>query len=306
MEKPLIIFDTDMDTDCDDAGALGLLLTQVNAGRATLLGVIADAPAAAVAPCCETICRYYGVDTTIGAVYERDYANTPRFADYRAHRAGIQSARYYNAMLANGKRDTDFPPAARAYRTLLAEAPDHSVTVVAVGLLTALAELFLTKGDDISPLSGVELFARKVKYVVSMGNATYPAVTEKNFNYNMDREGSKTFFALCPCSVYVCPDGSDVITGDSFSRRFPANHPLRIAYEAWCEGEGRGRSSWDLISLLFALQPQSELFTARSFGTVRYSLSNRTYWEAGTRTDYDLRITVSSAKMAEVLEALVK
>ena len=36
--KPIIIFDTDMDTDCDDAGALLMLINAHLRGDASLLG----------------------------------------------------------------------------------------------------------------------------------------------------------------------------------------------------------------------------------------------------------------------------
>lgn len=308
MQKPLIIFDTDMDTDCDDAGALGLLLSYVKAGKATLLGVIADTPAKHVAGCCEAICDYYGVSVPIGAVYEKDFENHPRFADYRAHRAGIPTERYYNIPLCArvGKKDTDYPAAARVYRELLAAAADNSITVVCVGLLTAVAALFETAEDDLSPLSGIELFRKKVKYVVSMGNAAYPAQTQYNFNYRMDRVAAKAFFDLCPVPVYVCAAGTKVVTGYSFSGTFEKDHPLRVAYEAWCGGEGRGRSSWDLLTLLYALEPQSALFATETHGTIRYEQTNRVYWEPnGTRTDYTLRTTVSDGEMALLLEKLL-
>ena len=42
--KPWILFDTDMDSDCDDAGALAMLLHAHKAGRIELAAVIADAP----------------------------------------------------------------------------------------------------------------------------------------------------------------------------------------------------------------------------------------------------------------------
>ena len=61
MDKPCILFDTDMESDCDDAGALALLLYACRAGEAQLLGVIADAPGACVAPCCELFRRHYAV-----------------------------------------------------------------------------------------------------------------------------------------------------------------------------------------------------------------------------------------------------
>lgn len=295
MEKPLIIFDTDMDTDCDDAGALGLLLQYVIDGKADLLGVIANAPVAGAAPCCEAICAYYGVEVPVGAVYEVRYADAPRFDDYYECRGGLSCERRYNEELKSrvGKRDTDYAEAAEAYTRMLENAPDHSVTVVAVGMLTALAELFDSE-------SGVELFRKKVKCVVSMGNASFPEHQQENFNYKMDRVGAKIFFERCPVSVYVCPDGSDVILGQDFAARFPAEHPVRVAYERWC-GEGNGRPSWDLVSVLFALEPQSPLYCAKTHGTVRYDTSNRTYWERGERTDYDLRVTVPADRMAAVL-----
>lgn len=86
-------------------------------------------------------------------------------------------------------------------------------------------------------------------------------------------------FDSCPVPVYVCPEGTTVVTGHSFSQAFEKEHPLRVAYEMWCGGEGKGRSSWDLITLLFALEPQSPLFKAETHGTVRYDMANRTWWE---------------------------
>ena len=48
--KPLIIFDTDMDTDCDDVGALAMLLTAHNAKRIELLGIVTDSVSEYAAP----------------------------------------------------------------------------------------------------------------------------------------------------------------------------------------------------------------------------------------------------------------
>ncbi len=47
-------------------------------------------------------------------------------------------------------------------------------------------------------------------------------------------------FDSCPVPVYVCPEGSTVVTGHSFSQAFEKEHPLRIAYEMWCGGRGQG------------------------------------------------------------------
>ena len=151
MERPIILFDTDMESDCDDAGALALLLNACRAGEAQLLGVIADAPGTCVAPCCEAFLRHYGVSAPIGAVRAAEYAQSPRFAAYRAHCAAMPPRMFYNRTLAAqvGRTDADYEDAARAYRRMLVSAGDGSVTLVCVGFLTALAALLLTGPDDL-------------------------------------------------------------------------------------------------------------------------------------------------------------
>ena len=307
MEKPLIIFDTDMDTDCDDAGALGLLLKYVKNNKVDFLGIIADTPTEYAAPCCEAICNWYGIEVPIGAVSTEKYKADPRFESYRKHRAGISEEKYYNAILSKrvGKTDKDYTPAATLYRKLLANAPDNGVTVVCVGLFTAVYELFKTQGDEISPLSGTELFAKKVKCVVSMGNADYPEQEKFNFNYKMDKVSSIEFFKKCPVSVYISKMGTDIITGKYFSAKLPNEHPLRIAYESFMGGEGIGRQSWDLIALLYAIKPNSGNFETKTYGTVKFN-GNKTYWKQDCeRQDFVINLTLSDKEITSALEYLL-
>lgn len=296
MDKPLIIFDTDMDTDCDDAGALALLLNAHKRGECTLLGIIGDTPIAAVAPYCEVLCNAYGVCVPIGAVYEQPLLDTPQFADYKTH-YGELDGKHYNAILSAHlhKTDTDYPTAVSLYRRLLTEADDNSVTVLCVGLLTAFAQL-------LSTANGVELVRQKVKRVITMGNAAYPEQRQYNFNYKMDRAGAAVFFEKCPAPIYVCPFGSDIVTGHTLSAHLPDNHPLRRAYEIY-NGEHRGRASWDLVCAWFGVYPDSPFFTAQTHGSVRYDpAEHRTYWVDEARTDYHLSSAISSNEWMTVLE----
>lgn len=307
MKKPLIIFDTDMDTDCDDAGALALLLNAHKEGRCTLLGIVGDAPVSAVAPCCEALCDAYGVRLQIGAVYEHPLIDTPRFADYKFHYGELEG-KHYNATVSAylGKRDTDYPSAKTVYRRLLADAEQNSVTIVCVGLMTAFADLLNSEADAVSPLDGVSLVRQKVKRVISMGNAAYPEMKKHNFNYKMDRQGAQTVFERCPVSIHLCPFGTDIITGHTLSSRLPAEHPLRRAYEIY-NGKGRGRSSWDLVCVYYALNPDSTYFTAETNGSVRYDeQAHRTYWvENGERTDYHLSSAITDRAWMELLEEML-
>ena len=304
MDKPCILFDTDMESDCDDAGALALLLNACRAGEAQLLGVIADAPGAFVAPCCEVFLRHYAVAAPIGAVHAAPFAADPRFAAYRAHCAAMPTHMFYNRTLAAqlGKTDADYEDAARAYRRMLASAQDGSVTLVCVGFLTALAALLQTGPDDLSPLTGKELLRQKVRTLITMGDAPVDGADEVSFNYAMDLTASEIFFAKCPVPVIITPEGTDVLTGAHLSRTLPAEHPLRIAYEQW-NGPDTPRPSWDLIAVYKALHPDAPCFRTQTHGTVHCSAQpGRVWWELGPRADSLLSLTIPSDHMRSILE----
>ena len=322
--KPLIIFDTDMDTDCDDAGALAILLQYVKQGRADLLGILTDAPDRYAAAACEAFCRHYGVSVPIGAVHDASYptGEGTRFDRYRTHRErNLAPARRYTHLLAErvGKRDDEYPAAAKLYRRLLAGVEQGSVTIVCVGTLTAIDELLLTGPDEISPLSGVELVKQKVSRLVSMTNAAWPEVVANNFNYDMYPLASARVTATCPAPIHASPDGARVVTGGSLSARLPAGHPLRLSYEMYNEGEGKGRSSWDLVALYYALEEGSPCFAVHPRGRLCYKADGlHTYWQppaasagAGAgdplpdRADREVRLTIPDAEMAALLEELL-
>ncbi len=258
MENEKILFDTDMDTDCDDAGALAMLLEYVKAGRAELLGIVTDAPTPYAAPCCEILTDFYKTDCPIGAL-SADFAPcSERLEKYRRHSAEWS---LYNREISKPlcKTDRDYPSETEVYRRCLAAAPDNSVTVLCVGLLTSAANALMSEGDEISPLSGVELFKKKVKRVVSMGTPDKVG----DFNWGMDREASESFFASCPAPIYVSQYGGEIITGKTLPKKFGKTHPVRRIYEIFARDNPVGRSSWDLIATLFAVEPDTPLFKNR-------------------------------------------
>ena len=308
MEKPVILFDTDMDTDCDDVGALAMLLEAHLASKATLLGIIADSVCSYAAPACEYLAGYYGVEVPIGAIYAEGYMDTPeniaRFTDYRTHSKNcLQQGRAYNAFFARtiNKTDRDYPSAAKVYRQLLVKAEDNSITVLCVGMLTAAAEALESGADEISPLPGVELFRRKVKKVITMGN---PHSTN-DFNWGKDALGAKQFFALCPVPVYISAEGGNVITGAHLSASLPHTHPLRQAYEIWLGQQNTGRPSWDLIASLYALEPDSPYLRLEALGDCQYDAEEKSLHihSSAYGNCHDLHVSCSPVEMAQVLNS---
>ena len=287
MEKPLIIFDTDMDTDCDDAGALLMLINAHKAGKIDLLGVVADSVCSYAAPFCKEVLRYCGVELPVGEVYGHVPVSSV-FDAYLCHQEACREQAYNKAL---SKRQGKFHSSCDLYRQLLSGAEDKSVTVLCVGMLTAVADTIKAER---------ELFERKVKNVVVMGNP----YKQNDFNLSMDSQSAKEFFALCPSPVYISYLGREIITGNFLSRDLEKDHPVRRAYEIWC-GQG-GRSSWDLIAALFAMEQHTDLFCTEQEGAVAFDPeSKRATVGAGTG-HFVLGLNCQNDEMKRILNSMLK
>ena len=240
-EKSMIIFDTDMDTDCDDAGALLMLINAHLSRKIDLLGIIADSDCEFAAPFCKTVLKYYGLDIPVGESYGH-ITKDMLLIDYRNHQKLCEKVAY-NRMLS--KRDGKIHNSTELYLEMLSKSPNNSVTVLCVGMLTAVYDAIKANKS---------LFEQKVKQVVVMGNP----YKKNDFNFSMDAKSTKGFFEICPCPVFISYLGSDVITGNHLDKALPIEHPVRKAYEIW--SDGNGRSSWDLIAALFAINPTLNAF----------------------------------------------
>ena len=250
-KRPVIIFDTDMDTDCDDAGALMMLIKAHISGDISLKGIIADSVCEYAAPFCKKMLDYYDLNIPVGEIYGRIEV-TDRFSDYLKHQRACSGSAYNRAL---SERTEKFEDSTELYRSLLEESADGGVTVLCVGMLTAVREVIKRY-----PL----LFKKKVSRVVIMCNP----YKDKDFNLYMDARSSKEFFNLCPSPIYVSYLGRGIITGEKLKNALPEDHPVRQAYRIY--NGGCGRDSWDLIASLFAMYPDSPLFSVKETGAISY------------------------------------
>lgn len=300
-----LILDTDMDTDCDDAGALAVLHALVDAGECTLLGVICSVPVPACVAAVRAIDAWHGrAEIPVGLVTVPDYATDPGWQPYREHRGRCDA----NGVLYNGRLggSGSAEPAVGLYRRLLAGQSDGSVTICAVGTLTALAQLLASKADAHSPMTGVELVGCKVRELVCMAIAGYPAGADR-FNWAMDRPSAAQVIRAWPGPLTVSELGQTIPTGARFAAAAPPDSPVRMAYEIFLGGPGRTRPSWDLVTALYAVRGLAGPF-ARS-GPHRLEFSQATgehAWTpdtAGTRRI--LAHLIDDAAMATLLEDLL-
>ena len=307
-----IILDTDMDTDCDDAGALAVLNNYMRQGKVEILGVICDAPTEWGGSCIEVINKYFSHShIPIGVVKTSDFSkeDLERFQSYNEHTNNLSSDIIYNQMIGSeiGKKSCDYPSALEVYRKLLASSDDNSVIICCIGLLTAIEQLLKSKPDKFSQLNGYEIVKQKVASFISMASMSFPKGFE-TFNWRMDKIAAEYVINNCPVPICVSSFGEDVLTGSTLSLKLTTNNPLRKAYEKYLGGPCRNRPSWDQIALLYAMQQDKDLFYEETGLTVKYdSTYNSCTWvdDVNGRKDKYIKLKVSDEKMSEYIESIM-
>jgi hypothetical protein len=170
-----IIFNTDIGANCDDIGALTILPVLADNDEAKILGVI-----------CSSGAPPYTVDTVDVINTDDGRPNIPVGAEqsdfgYSSPQCATQVDAETTTYGHDSVVSTDVPAALTVYCELLADAPDHSVTLVAVGQPKARNDRLLSSTDDASSLNGMELVQLKLQEWVAMGGV-YPSGSEYNFD----------------------------------------------------------------------------------------------------------------------------
>jgi hypothetical protein len=247
MVEPVpVIFDTDMDSDCDDAAALAMLHALADRSEVRVLATTVSSLHTWSAPCTDAINTYFGrPDLPIGA--PKQSGPSP------------QGSRYAQQIAAEFPHDLvsteAAPDATVVYRRCLAAAADRSVVIITVGDLTNLRYLIASGPDAVSSLSGTELVRKKVKQWVCMGSR-YPADLDPKpwGNFKMDPESTVKAIAGWPTLITFTGGGdfaNQVAVGKRLSA-LPKHNPVRRTYELYFGGDAKDRHSADLISVYVA------------------------------------------------------
>ncbi|TFG08137.1 MAG: hypothetical protein EU539_03100 [Promethearchaeota archaeon] len=255
-----VIFDTDMDCDCDDVGALAILHALMDMGEANILGVICDVPLEVSAKCALVINDYYGrSEIPIGLADDKEYKSGEKYKAYKDHRKKLPLTNdFYTEEVVKQFYDKEHDEkkiwdAVSLYRCLLARAEEKSVVIIAVGLLTALNDLLHSKGDNFSNLTGKELIKQKVKKLITMGMGRFPSCMAE-FNWLFDWDAARNVINSWPTELVVSTHGNQFLTGKKLSSQTPETNPVRKSYEVYTQGKHRGNYSWDLLAALYAVR----------------------------------------------------
>lgn len=291
-----IIFDTDIESDVDDVGAVALLHALTDLGEAEILAMGVSAGNPWCAPCLDALNTYFGrPDIPIGVVKGPASESPSKYAE--------QIAQEFPHDLV-GKDAA--PEAAQVYRAVLAAQPDTSVVIVSVGFLTNLRQLLQTKADGHSPLDGRELVRQKVRAWVCMG-AAFPQGRE--WNVHRDAAASRDAIAQWPTPIVFSgfEIGKEIMTGARLREADPKS-PVRRAYELY--NGLNNRESWDQTATLFAVRGWNngleELWKLSPEGCCQVAEDGSNTWQAAGPCQHRYLIAKAPpAHVAAVIEDLM-
>ena len=242
-EPVKVIFDTDMYTDFDDAGALACLHALADAGECEILATVSNTRDCMSVAMCEIINAYYGrPDIPVGCVKGIGVGNDRGGAHDKRYGATVKKY----ARWVRHANSSDAPDAAEVYRKVLSAQPDKSVVICSVGFLSNLRKLVESDRD---------LVARKVKLWVAMA-CSYP--NGREYNSMKDWESSKVALEQWPTPI-VFTDfqyGRDCYAGRALAESAIQGNPVADVFRQnvdSCNGAA-GRSAWDETAVLIAVR----------------------------------------------------
>jgi hypothetical protein len=312
-EPVRIIFDTDMGSDCDDAGALAVLHVYADRGLAQIIGCMYSSGKVPYgAGVVEAINIYYGrPEIPIGAAHD-DEVGDP-VDKMTAEKLARDTAAFGNTIIHS--RDAEEMTALN--RRLLARERDKSVVYLTVGHTKGFHDLLVSKPDDISPLSGRELVEKKVKRWVAMGaegadNKEGHFRREWNFHFNGSAPYTKCLVENCPVPIVYIATGRDVYTGQSLKKTPPGNI-VRTVYRDWLWNVEKKtlddqRPSWDLIAAHYAVNGLGEYLVADEDGWLEFDVDKGSRWIRGERRNPQKLVTLKpgmNKEMADYLNAML-
>lgn len=297
---PRVIIDTDLSKWWDDATAMGIANVLSNQDSLRVLGIVTDVPnAVAVAAIDATNTAYNNPDIPLGAMAGSD-------ADTFDH--GYTDA-LIEGLAHSVNHSDDVPEAVALYRRLLADAPDNSVTIAAIGGYTNLAGLLASTPDDVSDLSGRDLIGAKVNRLV-INDGIFPGGAPPLTNQLIDAEAAEAVITGDWPTPIAWVDGTTGITmlvGQPLCTEVEEDHPMRIVYEELFACGPPGDGNWDAPTLLYAVGDSPEMFSELGKGGAAVlNESGGLTWEPSSERTEDVYIHVADeAGLKARIEALL-
>ncbi len=277
---PLVIFDTDMGPDIDDVLALAMLHSYQKQGMIEIAAVTVSRDSEAGAKYSDVVNTFFGrPDIPIGMYYGDISYNYDDRISY------VSTADSWP----NDVAENPIEPGYVIQRRVLANAAvtGRDVLIIQTGFSGNLSDLVESGGDDISEMTGAELIQDTVPMLSIMAGAFDRGIVE--FNVEKDVPSARKVFDLWPGPMAVSPFELGYAIHYPYSSirsdfNWVDRHPVRTAYEfadlSWHEDAPPfyDMRSWDLTSVIEAIEPEAEYFLRSGNGTVTVDGNGRTYF----------------------------
>lgn len=217
-----IIFDSDMGPDFAEVGALATLHALADSGETKILATIGNNRYPHIAEVFDVINTYFDRPDLPIAIPNGASAEIKDWQGW----SDVLVSEFPHNIASNHEAEG----AVDLYRKILSQQPDSSVTIVAVGFMTNMANLLESKPDKYSKFNGRKLVSKKVSKMVSMAGK-YPSGKEFNVkkdviaaDYVFENWPTKIIFSGYEIGVKV-KTGIKLINNDEIQ-----NNPIKRAY----------------------------------------------------------------------------
>lgn len=301
-----IIFDTDMDSDCDDVGALAMLHILADRGECELLATIVSAQNDWSARCVDAINTWSGrPDIPIGVPKGAAAKTSSKFARPIAEQFPHDL-----------KSPSDASDAAQLYRQILMQQPPQSVVIITVGDLTNIADLLKLPAENGLP-SGMDVVKKSVREWACMGGnfVGHPAKDDlklSNNNFTGDKSGSLYAVNHWPCKLmFVGREIGSVPSGLKVGARLkelPETHPVRMGYQHYFGGAPKDRHVADQTTVLYAVHGLLDYWDAETKGYMDLKPDNTFEWkyDRDSEQSYLLKKKIDGKPNDRVIEQTIE
>lgn len=301
--KPHILFDTDITGDVDDVLALAMCHALADRGACEFLGVTVSKNNALTASFVDAQNTFSGRPALpVGVTHD----TTAQHRESKYLKLA-ENAAYPHDL----RRNEDAREAVALLRELLEQEPDHSVTIISVGIASNLANLLKSKG-------GVALVQQKVRTLSIMAGAfTFCNGTNYHLEANVVNgiRAMQTVAELWPEEVPVVWSGYEIGEALPFPRRviqkdlnYRPHHLVKEAYLLH-SGPEHDRPCWDESSVLQAVYPERGYFGLSQPGRVQVLADGFTRFQPAHGTKDSRRdrfLTLNAEQRSRALEAIVQ
>jgi purine nucleosidase len=301
-EKPRILFDTDITGDVDDVLALAMCHSLADRGACEFLGVTVSKNNPLTASFVDAQNTFHGrPNLPVGVT--RDPKAQHRESRYLKL---AESANYPHDL----RRNEDAKEAVSLIRELLDAQPDHSVTIISVGIASNMAGLVKSPG-------GIDLVKRKVQALSIMAGAF--AFCNRT-NYHLEANvingigDMQTVADRWPEEVPIIWSGYEIGEALPFPRiviqrdlDYMPHHLVKEAYLLH-SGPEHDRPCWDESSVLWAVFPERGFFGLSEPGRVKVLDDGFTRFMPAGKNQLGKRdrfLTMNSVQQSRALEAIV-